>query len=322
MAETCCLADLFSSHGTAASDAGGTAFANGGSQAMSCATTGAGTVKSCGVFGCSTNVTITAGTDGLKATINWPQVALWNRQWGGSVTCQAKSRAGGGGSGGGCTPNPNNANVPTVGDVGFAIITDPAPTDPPPCTVSPILIDLDGHGFHLTDAENGVMFDISGTNHPVQMGWTAIGAQNAFLALPGADGLVHNGKELFGNFTPQQQSPHPNGFLALAEYDKPEHGGNGDGVIDDKDAVFSQLRLWIDENHDGISQPNELHALEEFGVRSISLSYFESRRTDEWGNQFRYKARVNPRKEHRDQRDETTTGEPGRWTYDVFFVTK
>jgi hypothetical protein len=83
---------------------------------------------------------------------------------------------------------------------------------------SPIIISVDGNGFALTNAANGVKFDISGTGHPVQIGWTALGADNAFLALPGADGLVHNGTQLFGNFTPQPPSDTPNGLLALAVF--------------------------------------------------------------------------------------------------------
>jgi hypothetical protein len=155
----------------------------------------------------------------------------------------------------------------------------------------------------------------------VQIAWTDPHFHNAFLALPGSDGLVHNGKELFGNFTPQPQSAHPNGFLALAQYDRTENGGNEDGIIDDKDAVFSQLRLWIDANHDGVCQPEELHRLQEFGIYSLALNFKESRRKDEFGNLFRYKARVNPG-ERRDRRDETPSGSPGRWAYDVFFVIK
>jgi hypothetical protein len=178
---------------------------------------------------------------------------------------------------------------------------------------SPIILDLSGKGFVLTDAADGVVFDISGTENPIRLGWTAPGADNGFLALPGADGLVRNGKQLFGNFTPQPASDHPNGFAALAVYDLPANGGNGDGVIDARDGIFSSLRLWIDENHDGICQPEELHTLPSLGVNSISLKYELSRKEDQYGNVFRYRGRVNP--------DDPDTSRVDRKAYDVFFVT-
>jgi hypothetical protein len=198
-----------------------------------------------------------------------------------------------------------------------------APTgDSPPCGTpggpvcpgqppSPIILDIDGKGFNLTSAAGGVLFDITGTGHPTQMGWTASGADNAFLALPGADGLVQNGQQLFGDFTPQPPSENPNGFAALAVYDDPKNGGNGDGIIDSRDAIFASLRLWIDANHDGISQPEELHTLASLGVNSISLKYKADQRTDQYGNVFHFRAQVNPG-------DQTNTG---RMAYDVFFVT-
>ncbi|MGC1484586.1 MAG: hypothetical protein WA789_12395 [Candidatus Acidiferrum sp.] len=178
---------------------------------------------------------------------------------------------------------------------------------------SPIILDIDGKGFNLTSAAGGVSFDISGTGNPVQMAWTAQGAENAFLALPGADGLVHNGQQLFGNFTPQPPSSSPNGFAALAVYDLPANGGNGNGVIDSGDAIYSSLRLWIDENHDGICQPEELHTLASLGVNSISLHYTLSKKVDQYGNVFRYKAPVDPNAPDPDH--------VGRTAYDVFFVT-
>jgi len=221
---------------------------------------------------------------------------------------------------------------PTTCDLGvmIGVATDyacppaPPPCDPnvcanPPigmdlsscgCPNSPVILDLSGRGFQLTSAANGVMFDISGTGHPVRIGWTASDANNAFLALPGADGLVHNGKQLFGNYASQPASATRNGFAALAVYDDPENGGNGDGIIDARDAIFSSLRLWIDANHDGISQPEELHTLPSLGVNSISLTYKADQRTDQWGNVFHYRAQVNPG-------NATSTG---RMAYDVFFV--
>ncbi len=229
---------------------------------------------------------------------------------------------------------PNNCDMNAVLSVATDYNCSPPPPPPPPtgcsrietCTegyawnttdcacepASPIILDISGRGFDLTSAANGVKFDISGANTPLQMGWTASGADNAFLALPGADGLVHNGKQLFGNFTPQPTSNDPNGFRALAVYDDPKNGGNGDGIIDSRDAIFSWLRLWIDANHDGISQPEELHTLPSLGVNSISLDYHLSKRTDQFGNSFRYKSKVNP--------DDPDQAHVGRTAYDVFLL--
>lgn len=178
------------------------------------------------------------------------------------------------------------------------------------CGSTPVIIDTSGNGFVLTSAANGVKFDISGAGIPVQISWTAPGSGNAFLCLPDANGACDDGKDLFGSFTPQPPSSTPNGFAALAVYDQPANGGNGDGIIDSRDAIFSSLRLWIDANQDGISQPNELFTLPSLGVHSISLNYMLDSRTDQYGNIFRYRAQVNP------------GGAPGtgRMAYDVFLT--
>lgn len=158
---------------------------------------------------------------------------------------------------------------------------------------SPIVIDLDRGGFRFTDLAGGVSFDLDGDGAAEALSWIEPGSGDGWLALDrNGDGVIDNGSELFGNFTPQPPTGAPHGYHALAVFDTVAEGGDGDGAITAADHIFDALRLWVDGNSDGVSQPVELVPLAAAGVHSIYLDYVESRRRDQHGNELRYSGRV------------------------------
>jgi hypothetical protein len=268
------LRNPFYGHVTSYSQQGGTVINGSGSAIAN--SVGAGTVKSCLGGFCSASVSI-SGSAGAGFSVSFPPDQLWGDQRSFSMGCEAET---------------SDLLPPT-----------------------PIVIDAYGEGFHLTSADNGVTFDILADGKPIQISWTDPAYHNGWLVLDrNGNGTIDSGAELFGNVTPQPDNKRPpNGYLALAVFDTPAAGGNGDGVIDEKDAVFSNLRIWIDSNHDGKSQPEELHTLPSLGITSLSLKYHPNDFVDDNGNHFRLQSRVNP-------------GDPigliDRKDYDVFLVKK
>jgi len=174
---------------------------------------------------------------------------------------------------------------------------------------SPIVINLDNGPYQLTGAESPVLFDITGTGTKLPIGWTAPGTNQAFLWIDrDHNGVVTSGAELFGTAAVLQNGRHAaNGFEALREFDT-----NADGVIDANDAVWPQLLLWTDRNHDGISQASEITRLADSPISSISLSYHWTGRRDARGNAFRYEGLISLSTGGKGSREQPV--------YDIFFT--
>jgi len=240
----------------------------------------------------------------------------------------------------GCEPiniqwNGLSPNYPLhEGNDGYIIYTDSALTDTLNCPFltsdyySPIVIDLETKNFEdaFTSVEDGVTWDFVGKGHLQRLAWTNPNRNIGFLVLDrNHNGRIDNATEMFGNLTLQplneqewqlareqaarNQPWHPNGFLALEFFDRKKNGGNENGKIDAGDAIFSELRVWVDTAHDANSRDGKLYTLAELGIKSISLAYSESPRTDRYGNKLRYQGTIEMEK----------VGAAIPQIYDVFF---
>jgi hypothetical protein len=177
---------------------------------------------------------------------------------------------------------------------------------------TPILIDVDGDGFNMTNKTGGVEFDFDGDGLRQRLPWTAAGSDDAWLVMDrNHNGQIDSGREMFGNVSPQSKVPdkEKNGFISLAEFDKTKLGGNEDAVISNRDYFFRSLRLWTDTNHNGISEATELRSLDQAGIDVVELEYKLSSRSDRNGNLFRYRAKVT----------NANGAQLGRWAWDVIF---
>ena len=116
----------------------------------------------------------------------------------------------------------------------------------------PLVINLDTDMAQLEDQT--FYFDIDGDGEQDEIAQLKSGS--GYLALDrNGDGVIGDGKELFGTES-------GNGFADLAKYDE-----DGNGWIDENDAVWSKLKIWSkDENGKDV-----LYSLEEKGVGAICL---------------------------------------------------
>ena len=130
---------------------------------------------------------------------------------------------------------------------------------------TPIILDLNGDGVKTLSISSGVKFDLFAEGQSINTGWVSSGDGLLVLDRNG-DGVINNGTELFGSSTQLANGQKaPDGYAALRELDS-----NGDGIISADDALFAELRVWVDSNSDGINESGEVKTLASLGITSIN----------------------------------------------------
>ncbi len=340
--DICCVTGL-RTHYASVKDQNGTATTNNGGTAVAAAE-GVGAIESC-VGSCVTGIgiNISGGGGGGGFNVSFTSQPLWDQEHAYPNTCTGVTLPQESAS---SCPYPQGQPPynPENGYMWSWNTTTCTWQEVPNNTPVAIETKKEGH-YEFTDPSKGgyVTFDIRGDGSLQRVSWPKVGSGVGWLVLDrDGDGIIKDGTELFGNFTPHSDGgvpnhPSPNGFLALGWYDHPENGGDGNLIIDKRDAVWSKLRLWIDEHcyrdpdRPCESRPEELHTLESEGIRSLSIVYTGSFKTETAGNLFKFAAVVNPAADNDTPeqahefalhgRDRNQVSSDGRVMYDVVLKT-
>jgi hypothetical protein len=140
----------------------------------------------------------------------------------------------------------------------------------------------------LTSPDAGVAFDIDGDGDLDQVAWTESGTTVALFAIDAnSDGRITSGTELIGSQMVAGAGNGPNALLQLFE----KSGAALSGAVQQGHTLYEQIVLWIDGNHDGLSEPNELRLAKEL-FTGVGLGFVTENRQDEHGNRFRFKGWV------------------------------
>lgn len=138
--------------------------------------------------------------------------------------------------------------------------------------VDPLLLDLTGNGVRMTDIRDGVLFDTDHSGTLKRSGWAD--RSTGMLVIDDGSGQIKDVSQMFSEYYGGKagvngaagETKFKDGFAALASED-----ANKDGVIDQKDPIWSKLRVWVDGTHDAKVDAGELKTLAELGITQINV---------------------------------------------------
>nr|WP_246728920.1 S8 family serine peptidase [Methylosinus sp. RM1] len=139
--------------------------------------------------------------------------------------------------------------------------------------IDPLVLDLNGDGITLSDwVSQTVLFNVLGDGRLHQMGW-AVGGDGILALDLNGNGVIDNITE---TISAQFDWVSFNDSLdALASLAQPGAAAFSRATSDINwrtgNSYFDDLRVWVDANEDGVTDPGELKTLDELGITSISL---------------------------------------------------
>jgi hypothetical protein len=132
----------------------------------------------------------------------------------------------------------------------------------------PVLIDLDGDGIQIIPiGDSRAQFDMDDSGRKQIMAWA--GADDALLVFDEDNDRVITSRNEFA-FAEYLENAKTD-LEGLAWFDQFAQGGNEDGVLDERDALWSKFGLWRDANQNGITDPGELRTSGDNGLQSVNL---------------------------------------------------
>ncbi len=138
------------------------------------------------------------------------------------------------------------------------------------------MLDLNGDGVRLTSyGDAPVLFDIDHDGGSKEVtGWVSREDGIVVMDLNGngrIDGIHETFSEYFngtvGTGGSAGSKPYTDGFAALKSLD-----ANRDNAFTSADTAWSNVKVWVDANHDGVTDAGEPKTLSSLGISRIDLT--------------------------------------------------